>query len=395
MQENSNGGEGNNLRIAGISLQAIGSRLVALVWLLSGAGATLGDRASVQLIGVGKILLGIALVRWPAVARWPVVAVGVALVAFPVFQITYTSDTLASTSIVWLVLPVVGYVLLLFGTVTRLRLGLGVLLILAYVPALRSMNTKSHLSAEDCAKRVDALSGKIAPYLTSSAVVLPQGMDVPNMPDGEPAIAAYPVLVVAPTGKWFHSRLPDDATSAASELASRVMQADRSEAPKLYLAAAGGEYVREIGMLLGQLPLARVFLLARIPQLGFGNVPPPGARGVPPRLAGAKTGGETAAIVADEIGRRALPCIPLAKRLEQVWNDSGEHRAQLIADSLDKGLRECQCGRVDIDALEYVVLVTYRSGFEYFAYPVPDDGRGLLRIPGDPTLTVDEWIKRL
>lgn len=50
---------------------------------------------------------------------------------------------------------------------------------------------------------------------------------------------------------------------------------------------------------------------------------------------------------------------------------------------------------MDIDALEYVVMVAFRSGVDCFAFPIPHDEAGRLRVPDEPKLTVDQWIRRL
>jgi hypothetical protein len=375
-----------------VRLRLVGQRLVAVLWTLGGVAGLVVFHGTPRIAALGPVLLGIALLRWPVVVRWAIAGLSIALVAFAALMRWYFRDLLTPHLIVWFALGAAGHVLLLFGKMTWMRLVLGAALLISYV--LGDPRTKAGTSADDCAKRVDALNAKVAAYLRPMDVpVSLHAASVPTTPDGPLATASYPVLEVATSGKWFQSRLPDEPDRAARELSDRLerLQASPSDVPTFYLAADASQPVQEIGAVLAHVPRARVFILARA-----SNAPPPGAQGVPDRLAGARTNGEMATILADELGRRAGPCAPLAKRLVLLNDTPPERRPSVLAASLDQGLRECQCGPVDIEALEYVLMRLLRPpGFDYFAYPVPHDHAGRLRLPGEPELKVEEWIHRL
>jgi hypothetical protein len=374
--------------------ESIGARILGALWLAGGL-AKLFDGAT-RFAGVAACLLGIGLLLRPAVMRWPAALVGVAAPTVAAYAMFRFSDILYPQIIVWLALGTAATLFLLFARMTRVRLALGVALLFSYLPAAQKLRTKSPVSAEECAKRVDALNRKVAPYVEPSTFILPPTLNVPTVREGPPARASYPLLIVTPSEKRFQSRLPDDAESAGVELNRRVaLLPGGGQAPLFYLAADAKEPVHEIATLLTHVPGARVLLLARVLQGARAETPPPSAEDVAGHLAAVQTAGEAATILADALSRRAAPCAPLAKRLETMNEALPERRPRVLADALDQGLHECQCGWVDVDALEYVAMVLFRSGVDSFAFPIPHDEAGRLRVPDEPQLTVEQWIRRL
>jgi hypothetical protein len=73
-----------------------------------------------------------------------------------------------------------------------------------------------------------------------------------------------------------------------------------------------------------------------------------------------------------------------------------DSRSAFLVKSLDEGLRECQCGLVDIDALEYLVMRLLGAPADDFGeVPLPHDEQGRLVVPTAPDLTVGTWLQRL
>jgi len=113
-------------------------------------------------------------------------------------------------------------------------------------------------------------------------------------------------------------------------------------------------------------------------------------------LDGARNDSELARLVARELNNRAAPCRPLAKRLGQLKYQSEDFRLAFLIRSLEQGLNECQCQRVDIDALEYLVMRLLEvPANDIGAVQLPNDESGRPIVPTDLDLTVGEWVQRL
>jgi hypothetical protein len=205
------------------------------------------------------------------------------------------------------------------------------------------------------------------------------------------------VIEVAPLGKWFQGRLPDDTSQAAGELRERIERVYPKDGPVpfLYLAADARQSVHDISLLVSNLPQLRLILLARAESGPTGSTPP-GAKDLAMRLEKVQNISERASVFGKELGRRAGPCPLLSRRLAELNDLPIEQKAQMLVSGLEEGLRGCRCGWVDIDALEYLLmrLLNYND-LDYFAVPIPWDTKGKLVIPMDPALTVQLWLQNL
>lgn len=136
-------------------------------------------------------------------------------------------------------------------------------------------------------------------------------------------------------------------------------EASLEPGPAIYLAADRQMRLREIAPLLRGVPAARIFLVTQPEEA---EAPPPlGAQQFASDLERAATDSERAAIAGAAISVMAGPCAPLARRLARLHEVPPQERGPTLLTYLEDGLRECNCGRVDLDALEYVLLQTMRD----------------------------------
>jgi len=113
-------------------------------------------------------------------------------------------------------------------------------------------------------------------------------------------------------------------------------------------------------------------------------------------LDSAPNGSELARLGARELNDRVAPCRPLAKRLTELKYQPDEFQPKYFVWSIAKGLKECQCEGVDIDALEYLALRLLEVPAKDFGEMLlPTDESGRLILPTDLDQTVGEWVQQL
>ena len=161
------------------------------------------------------------------------------------------------------------------------------------------------------------------------------------------------------------------------------------------MAADPDTHVSKIAELFAPLTNVHVLLLGKLDTGPLGS-PPPSAKALAAALDSAPSTAALATLAADELGRRAGPCGSLSKRLVQLKDQPSEAQVAFLVKSLDEGLRECQCGWVDIDALEYLVMrLLDVPASDFGAIPLPSDESGHPLVPSEPDLTVGKWLQRL
>jgi len=191
-----------------------------------------------------------------------------------------------------------------------------------------------------------------------------------------------------------------DVSQAAAQLHSFVEQgrarmSDSSKPLGFYLAADPDTRVSKIAELFA--PMTNVHeLLPGKSDTGPLSSPPPSAKALVAALDSAPSTATLGNLAADELGRRAGPCRPLAKRLVQLDDLPGEARLPFLMKSLNGGLRECQCGLVDVDALEYLIMrVLEVPASDFGVVPLPSDESRRPFVPSEPDLNVGKWLQRL
>ena len=376
-------------------------RVVAGAWGLAGLAAALAMPGTLK-AGVVLIPLAIAFYYWPSVLRWPMLGfVALSPIGFVALAHSYFHARTSYPLIVWACAGIVAHWLLLFGRITIVRLVVGSVAFLLYSGGSRFVMPASSPPREICEARVDALSRRVNSYLAAPQFAFqPHEAKLPQMPGRARATADYRIFEVTPTGSWLGTRQPDDPSRAAAQLQSFVEQwraraSDPSKPFGLYLAADGDTPVSKIAGLFARLTNVRVLLLGKLDTGPLGS-PPPSAKALADALDRAPTNSELARLGANELSRRAGPCSPLAKRLVQMNDLPGEARVAFLVKSLDQGLRECQCGLVDVDALEYLVMRLLQAPAKDFGeVPLPNDDTGHPIVPTEPELTVRKWLQRL
>jgi hypothetical protein len=160
------------------------------------------------------------------------------------------------------------------------------------------------------------------------------------------------------------------------------------------LAADGQQSVRFLAVLLREVPKADIKLLVMGP--GPAGTPPAGAIDLADQLSKVTTSADAARIFSRDLKDRFESCPPLAERFRQITEIPEDERPEFLAASIRDGLRECQCGSVDLDALEYAALrVLNWKNEEFRVIDIPRDHQGNLTFPSDPTVTIGDWIRQL
>jgi hypothetical protein len=152
--------------------------------------------------------------------------------------------------------------------------------------------------------------------------------------------------------------------------------------------------VSELATLLAPLTHVRLYLVGKLDAVQRGT-PPPSAERLARELDQARNTDELARTAANELGRRTGPCRGLSKQLSLLHDQPETTRAAYFRRTLDQGLRDCQCGWVDIDALEYLVLRLFDPPAQYGALALPEDETGHPLVPSEPELSVEQWVQRL
>lgn len=374
--------------------------VLAITWAGSGLGAALALPGTNK-VGMVLIPFAIAFYFRPRVLRWPMLAfVVLSPIGFLVFANSYFHARTSYPVIIWACAGVVAHALLLFGRATLVRIALGSAALLAYLGGARFVMPASSPPREVCEARVDALSHRVDTYLTAPQFAFqPREAKLPEMHGRARATTHQGIFEVTPTASWLGKRQPEDISRAAAQLRSFVEQSRAASDPSkpfgFYLAADPDTRVAKIAVLFAPLTNIRVRLLGKLDTGPLGP-PPPSAKSLAAALDSAPNASALATLAANELGRRAGPCAPLAKRLVQVHRVAPDSRSALFVRSIDEGLRECQCGLVDIDALEYLVMRLLGAPTNDFGeVPLPHDEQGRLVVPTDPDLTVGTWLQRL
>lgn len=281
--------------------------------------------------------------------------------------------------------------LLLGGAALACCLAWGVTHILLFpraAPFLMPLLEGEH-EPQECRARIDALVTRLKPF-ADAGLSLPVHVDLPRVV-GEPSKLLIPILEVRSHEFWFAGeKIATDAATAGRKVGEWMAEngASLEPGPALYLAADRELRMRQLAPLLQATPEVRVFLVTLPPILEF--EPPLGARQFASDFEKAHSNGERAALASSALSVLAGLCKPLAQRLAGISEVVPEERATAMLSYVEEGLRECNCGRVDLDALEYVLLRTYRA-----EAPPPT----ALEIPsppsGDLEGTVEQFARNL
>jgi hypothetical protein len=264
-------------------------------------------------------------------------------------------------------------------------------------PTAEKASDPVSLPRQQCDERVDQLVRNYRAYdAAPTAPIGLHGVEVPTSSKGVRATAELPVLEVGPGGWLFRRSWPADAAKVAKDVPAWLDEAVRymGRPTPIYLAADAEQSVQFVATLLTKVPKADVKLLV----MGQGPVgaPPPGAKALADHLTRASNANEAATIFSLDLKHRFESCPPLAKRFRQITTIVDEQRPEFLANAIDQGLRECQCGTVDLDALEYAASrILNWENRDYHAIDIPHDQQGNLLFPKDPTLTIDDWIRQL
>jgi hypothetical protein len=374
---------------------------VAIAWGLSGLAAALAMPGTLK-GGVALIPIALAYYLWPSVVRWPMFAfVVLSPIAFLAWMHVYYHARTGYPLILWACAGVVAHGLLLFGKMTLARLLAGGAAFLLYSGGARFAMPASAPPRESCEARVDALTRRVGGYLAAPPFGFqPREATLPQMSGRARATAAFRVFEVTPTGSWLGKRQPDDPAQAAAQLRAyvehwRAGESDASKPVGIYLAADAETPVAKIAALFAPLTNVRVLLLGKL-DTGPLGLPPPTAKALAKALDSAPNTSEYARLASGELSRRAGPCASLAKRLVQLNDQPVDSKPAFLVTSLDGGLRECQCGLVDLDALEYLVMrILDAPAHDFGEVPLPSDGTGRPQVPNEPGLTVQKWLQRL
>lgn len=376
---------------------------VAAVWGFTGLIAALGI-AGTSRLGIALIPVAIASLRWPTVVRWLMLAVVALLPAWFVGLAHWYFHAVTNVSLILGAgIGLVAHVLLLFGTTTPVRLALGLVALLVYLCAIPGARAESPLAPAACSARVDRLDHRVQTLLAAQNVVLqfrsPTPPKIPTMHGRPPPTARNFLVEVTPSGIWVDRELSANISEAARELAvdldqllERRARKGRTDPVGLYVAADASTPVSQVAQLLAPLTQVSVSLLGQSDAGPLGPTPA-SAKGLADALDHASDA-ERASLFGRELGQRAGPCAPLAKRMVRLKEQPSSDRATLFAKSLGDGLRECQCSWVDIDALEYLALrmleVSNEPGLAEL--PLRRDASGHLLMPNQPGLTVQQWV---
>lgn len=250
-------------------------------------------------------------------------------------------------------------------------------------------------SVAACSVRVEEMERRLSKFV-DAPFLSPSERNLPQKPAWPPVEKRPYVLDVGPKGRWFGEPLSADLEVASAELSRRVGElVAAGTTPNIYLAADVDEQVEELAVLLRQLPQVNVWVLA-IQGPGYFDPPPSGAVDFAGALDASNDPAEMARILGDELSRRLGPCRPAAKPVENALTASPELMARLLVEGIAVGLRDCQCGYVDLEALEYLVARTLGvPPHRYSAGRIRRDSDGRLMIPDDAELTLGEWVSPL
>lgn len=163
----------------------IATLIVAGLFAATGVSRVVGGGAMVS--GILAILMAAALLRFRDVVRWVLVAWGaLGSLAFFVFALTYHLTLPPYLFLVLSATVSLGYVLLLFGEIGRIRLfaGIGVLGVAAALVPFADPVTSAALSKPACEQRVTSLIERVRQEARS-----PVGAPVAAPPPGARAFA--------------------------------------------------------------------------------------------------------------------------------------------------------------------------------------------------------------
>lgn len=261
----------------------------------------------------------------------------------------------------------------------------------------------SRPSKDVCEARVDRLSRRVNAFVAAPSRPMElHGVVLPKLQGRARATAPYRVLEIAPTGNWMVVRLADDVPRVAAQLGNWANRESTgrtapADGVPFYLGADARARVSDIATLFTQLGDARVqVLLLGTLDVGPLGPPPPSAKALADAFDGAASDAERGLLLAREMTARARPCKPLAKQLVLLNDMPAEARSASVTKAVDEGLRACQCGPVDIDALEYLVMRGLGAPSKDYGFiRLPNDERGHPIVPADPDLTVEQWAQRL
>ncbi|HEX2876206.1 MAG TPA: hypothetical protein VHP33_33370 [Polyangiaceae bacterium] len=256
---------------------------------------------------------------------------------------------------------------------------------------------------EVCEARVGQMSNRIAAYRAAPSYV-PElhGVQLPTLHGRPRATAPYRVLEITGAGNWMVVRLSDNVSHVAAQLGNWVQrETDAPSSPPdgipFYLGADVRTPMSQVAALFSRLGDARVrvYLLGKL-DTGPLGAPPPSAKAVADELDRAPTLGDAARIAARDLSVRAASCRPLAKRLVLLKDVAEADQEAALVKALPEGLRDCQCGSVDLDGLEFLTLRLLGAPTrDYGIIALPSDEKGHPVVPDDSTLSVEQWVQGL
>jgi hypothetical protein len=371
-------------------------KALAVIWALGAAvqafsieGVPLWPAALLVATMVGYLI-------WPRQFRPILVSAVILFVGgLVVFAHVYFRTILMVPVIAFTGLAIVGMLLTFYGRGPAAFI-LGLTLSLA--SALAYPENPFHTSARsepECSARVDAIEQRLSPFV-AQAFLRPPGLRLPEKPAWAAIQDAHYRVEIGARGKVFGRPLPNDRGGAAAELRRRVIGlSDGGKPLTIFLAADVEQTTSEIAAILPDLPFVSVWILG-IKGPGPLGPPPPGAQAFASAFEATNHDSERSRMVGLEFSRRLGACAPAAKRAVLVSKVPPGQQAQFLVAGVSQGLRECQCGYVDLEALEYLMAVAMGlPTHEYSARQIPRDSNGALMIPRDSTLLFGQWVASL
>lgn len=353
--------------------------------------------------GVAGIVVAAALLRWPQKVRWLLVGLGPTVGIAALLLLPHFFGSVPNYSFFWSgALQGLGYAVLLFGAFNPVRLAASTPFFAASMWLMSNPTEGSPLSAEQCSVRVNLVAERLEPFRTHDEIVhdpdepgIPELAIVQNLAPSHTRRALLEIhqdrIVFGPRPLTKH---PDDL---AKEFAvfKKLDAASKAPVRAVNVFLDKGLRVSEAEPYLDVLSDVRVFAVVRWGSPFDPAKAPEGAQEIS-EVFEEKDPVVRQGRVMNLLAKYASPCKGLGERYNELNTAKGQRFYDVLIDGTVEGLRECECGWVNIDHIEFLVA-RYMSGGQrpYAEIEIPRASDGALLLPEDRQQLVGDWLQRV